>query len=473
MAPHIGGDRPKNGIVGARISHSIVPVQQPVNYNARSVVRFGMAGGPKVGDRSMNPGFLQPRAGFVNSPVYDKNVDDIIHVSEEVSTVQETRWISESATKSTNDTFKNIHWNGKSTKREEVFTSQYNVDTVRKKSVRTVVVNGVKNMDDMGEIAQILNDSSCDGLISSECEKRLREKYGLHFEHTFLSDDSKLADLPMYKPSDLSLLNDDGTFINETGTIYGQSMTCGGGALVRQKFGEMMRRYSELVQATSFVRQVVQRAKKPIKKRRSLQATKIGPSPGVVTPIKSGLTIIPENVETVGEALLRLCPPSTTPTSSTISPDCTRGTEFTAFRKELGLDLGNGEFEKRLSVIGDNERNSVVFRDKPLTNLVKSSEKPSGPLKIAHCNERPAIVCARNNKTAVSPGVIVNRENGNCSSKCSNSNRSSLFGGDRSSSCTEEGASTSWLLVLYSPEFAPKNLKQNRSVTTSRNISEV
>lgn len=433
MAPHFGGDRPKGVISCGVLPLPTYQRQQDINAKnngGASVLRFGMAGGSRVRDTPSSG--RTPRLAFEGQT---KEADqNCLQISQQVSSVEETFWMSSAEISEGVSNGVNLNSNNCELSNDRIF------NTLRKESVRTVVVNGVKNMEDMGEIAKILNDSSSDGLISSECERNLREKYGLHFEHTLLRNDSKLSDLPL--KNDESFYGNH-TLANETGTIYGSGLTCGGGAMVRYKFGQMVRRYTDYVQATSFVRHVVDRAKKPKRKRRRcLQATKVGPSPSFATPIKCGLTVIPANVETVGEAMLRLCSP---PVTSVSPPDCTHGTEFNALKTKLGLDLGNGEFEKRMSsFVAVSRRESVHYREEEHKHLM-SHQVLRQPLDNLNSNiSRPVM---RGNRPVI---------RGN--------NRSSMIAADRPYSCTEEGASTSWLLVLYSPEFAPKNVKGKRLV---------
>ena len=337
-------------------------------------------------------------------------------------------------------------------------------NVARKNSVRTLVVNGVRNMEDIGEIAQIINDNSNDGLISSECEKRLHEKYGLVLEHSIANDDSKLRDLTLRRrefsqrkknftsrKAEFPLTNgdvsfDDGgfttfygdhTLINETGVI---GPSCGGGVISKRKFGAIIRRYSNFM---PMMRRVMQKAKKSRQYQGNfcIQATKINHQEhGRITSIKSsGLTVIPENCETVGEALQRLYPTPSLPHLNNspkvfkrqTTPDLFSRLRASGSFRLRHLDLGDGEFERTRK---SEKRSSAI----ETTTTETAAKMAPNHNKRYSCNLASMAdkVTNRNSKVGPKPSA------------------------DRSSMCTEEGASTSWLLVLYSPEFAPS--KNNR-----------
>lgn len=432
MAPHIDGDRPK-------ASRILVPVR-PQAAQSRKCVRFtGMAGGARVSDSGGRTGSL-PRPGFgetyavpVSSPkkTWRHSGGDIL---DDIS----------------DDSLENVY-----AKLCPSNTTKDNNSKVlgRKESVRTVIVN---NMKDMGEIERILNDSSSDGYITSECERNLREKYGLHFEHSFMSYERQKKEVSF--SSSAVTVDESFSYMNET--VYGAGYSCGGGALMRQKFNDIVKRYSDFVHATAFARRVVSRAKNPSAKKRTrcLKASKIhSDAAAVETVIKPAptLTVIPELSErTVGEALMQKI---NRHEEANVSP-------------EIALDLGNGDFERRRQASEMN--GGVVMREKKsqVSHDNRGSTRESVALGWSNVETRnnKKFRCSKllsNDQKRVS-GISNRNSNGanyrnSCASnRNSNSHRNSYVG-DRSS-MMEEGASTSWLLVLYSPEFAPKTAKEKR-----------
>ncbi|KAF2362324.1 hypothetical protein FHG87_006923, partial [Trinorchestia longiramus] len=416
MAPHIDGDRPK-------ASSILVPVRTP-NSQCRKSVRFSGMTGARVGDNSAENCGSLARAGFGETYAVPDSLKRRAPKTWRNSTgdflLEDLNEIS---------TSENVY--AKVYSRNDSSTIQESLHAVgRKESVRTVIVN---NLQDMGEIERILNDSSSDGYITSECERNLREKYGLHFEHSFVNYErhAKSCSLP---PN--VAVTEAFSYMNET--MYDSSMTCGGGAMMRQKFADIVRRYTDFVNAAAFVRRVVSKAKNPNSKKRSraLKASKIQASPpGFETVIKPVLTVIPEACErTVGEAL-QLHEQQLQSREDQSKP-----------RPEIALDLGNGDFERQRRV---SDINGVVLREKSkkASEEIRSSARESGWSNFENKNSKKL----RRSK-------LLSSEQKRCSGNGSNRNS---YAGDRSS-LMEEGASTSWLLVLYSPEFAPKTAKEKR-----------
>ena len=327
---------------------------------------------------------------------------------------------------------------------------------LKRRSCGSLEGKAPRRLEDMGEIERILNDTTRDSFLWSECERELREKYGLEIEAPCPSD----LLLPFHHEEEDHLDNTAGEELYSSNAVG-----CGGGVVVRHKLGEVVRRYAQLVHVGAFVRHVVAKARKP-KRCRALRATKLAPATGLKAgirqPLPGCLTVIPESGEvTVGEALLTH--PQSLEEELLLSPSSSQ---------RLGLDLGDGEFEKRrkrLSALSSSKRSSGFFSSefgKRRSLICTKDFKNKGKFVLkessANTNKGKERKSSRNSllfRDSSKGGLLKENKAVALREKTSAACKTMW---ERCSSVAEEGASTSWLLVLYSPEFAPKNSANKR-----------